>query len=183
MKKFLTIALLSLISFTINAQPPKIPQGIIDSAQKHLKAGSTTVYNDTKSFYQTDVKSVISYGVDKTEQAVDTLYKLLGKGYNQLSKGASHTFQVLKTQQLVKSIHHLILWILGSILLYTFFNNVKKEVKEPTNSAGNIITIVIIGTIAICLMIYNSIHFMEMWTGFINPEYGVYMEILEYLNK
>lgn len=148
---------------------------ILDSASKHIISGSKVAHED--------LKSIVSYGVGKTEQAVDTLYKLLNKGYVQLSKGASHTFEVLKTQQLVKSLHHLFYWVIGIILAFIVAYKYKKYSLNNKANSWEITSLIFITLADIFLFIYNGFNFMEMWTGFINPEYGVYLEILDYLNK
>ena len=172
MKNILVISLGFLILNTtaqINVKP------VIDSASKHIAKASGVVHED--------LKSIVSYGIGKTEQATDTLYKLLNKGYAQLSKGAGHTFEVLKTQQLVKSLHHLFYWILSLVLIVVVTKGFKKYYLNDKKEDWEIIRLLILTGSLIVLFIYNASNFMEMWTGFINPEYGVYMEILEYLNK
>lgn len=176
MKKIIGVFLIGLLMFTSNAQ---IPKQLTDNVSKHLKDGSATIYKDAKAFYHTDVKAVVGYGVDKIEQGVDTLYRLLGKGYQIMSKGAEHTFDVVKTQQLVKSLHHLFYWIIALILTIVIFKKLK-AINESSKEKDYVILIVLLVVDGL-LSWYNGEYFMEMWTGFINPEYGVYMEILKYI--
>lgn len=181
MKKIIT-CLLVFTLFTLNAKDNKA-DSLAKIAVETITKGSQTAYNDAKTFYKEDVRKGINYTVDKIEQSVDTLYKILGKGYNQLSKGAAHTFEVLKTQQLVKSLHHLFYWILGIVIIVILSNKIKAVVKNNKVNDWDFASIIALIILDILLMYMNINNFMEMWTGFINPEYGVYMEILQYLNK
>lgn len=177
MKKIILI-LLCIATASGFAQPPKINvKPLLDTASKHISKATSTVYTDSKEVIATlygDSKEVIGKGIIR----LDTL---LTEGYKQISKGASHTFEVLKTQQLVNSLYYLFYYIVGVILITTFLNNLNKAIKDSND--GIILKTVIFGVLAIFISTWNASNFNVMLTGFINPEYGVYLDILKYIGK
>ena len=80
---------------------------------------SDTIYKDIKSLYKEDLKNVIAFTADKGEQGVKYLFNkadtIIGKAYNTVAKGTVHTYEILKTQQFVKSLHHLFYFIIERI--------------------------------------------------------------------
>ena len=132
----------------------------------------TQVYNDVKSLYKDDLKDVIKYSVNKADT-------LISKGYRVLSKGASHTYDILIYQQRVKSLHHLFYWLIGIILTIVLIFRIKSYIKQCNETNFILLCITII--IAFLLDIYNAINFNEMLTGFMNPEYGAIKEIIQNL--
>lgn len=169
------IAIMSLLTFSLNAGNP--PDDVTNAIAKtssvlatNAKEASTTVYKDTKD--------LIKYSGNVLEKTAVRLDTILSKGYLQLAKGAGHSFEVLKTQQLVKSFHHLFFWVLDVILIFTYFSFIKKcEFSKDSEIAKGIFS----GIVLVVLSVYNYSNFMEMWTGFLNPEYGVYLDIIEFL--
>lgn len=98
-----------------------------------------------------------------------------------VGQGALHTYEILKKQQLVKSMHHACYWLLSIILAIIIFKSINQYRKDNSDIA--FYSILILVAIDISLFIYNGMNFMEMWTGFVNPEYGAIMEIVEFINK
>lgn len=181
MKRIISILLLSFVSFSIlsaqvtgvnigNKGKPLIDASITigDSLTK------TQMYNDLKNLYSNDIKGIIKYGFGRA----DTLAQ---KGFIALAKGVNHTYDVLKTQQLVKSLHHLFYWILAIILMIVITIKLRDYLKEPKEVLGWSLFILVL--LDFGLFFYNGTNFMEMWTGFLNPEYGVYKDIIEVYNN
>lgn len=141
----------------------------------------TQIYNDFKSVYNEDFKAIIKSGVDVSKWAVARVDTIATKGVRIISNAAVHTYEILKTQQLVKSIHHTFYWLLSIILLIIISVRSSKYFKDPTETRGAIL--LVLGIIDVFLFVYNGMNFMELWTGFINPEYGAIKEIIEFTNK
>jgi hypothetical protein len=173
MKKL--FAIIALVSFTTTmfyaTSPPQV-DSIISKASTHINQAGPVIYKDTKE--------LIKYSGNVLEKTAVRLDTLLTHGYKSLSKGAAHTFEVVKDQQVVKSIHHLVYWILSIIILYKFVTALR-SVKDSDN-ASSIILCFVYGILGTFIIIYSSIHFMEMITGFFNPEYGAYLDILDFMN-
>lgn len=168
MKKILTLLALMLTFTTINAIP------------------SDTIYNDVKTLLKDDLKGVVAYTADKGEQGVKYLFNkadtVLNTAYSTITKGSIHTYQILKTQQLVKSFHHLFYFLLGIAMTFVLFYRVKVYLKENSTEASGFV-LVITCILYVVLTIFNAFNFNEMLTGFINPEYGAIKEILELFKK
>lgn len=174
MKKLIILLLCSL-TLTIYSAPIKT-DSIIKTANT-LASGGKLVYDDLKSGVKElkhDAEEILYWSVSRADT-------VLGKGINKLSKTAEHTYTVLKQQQLVKSIHHTIYWILGICMSYVFFRLLSKYIKSDSTSDSETGRLIIIGLGTAILWIYNGFNFMELWTGYINPEYGAIMEIMDYL--
>lgn len=164
MKKILTLLAFMLTFTTISAIP------------------SDTIYKDVKTLLKDDLKGIVAYTADKGEQGVKYLFNkadtVLNTAYSTITKGSIHTYQILKTQQLVKSFHHLFYFLLGIAMTFLIFYRTKIYLKEnSTEESGWILIITVIGYVA--LTVFNAFNFNEMLTGFINPEYGALKEILE----
>jgi len=163
MKKILTLLAFMLTFTTINAIP------------------SDTIYKDVKTILKDDLKGVVAYTADKGEQGVKYLFNkadtILNTAYSSITKGSIHTYQILKTQQLVKSFHHLFYFLLGIIMTFVLFYRIKAWIKDSNDENGIILFITTVSYIV--LTVFNTLNFNEMLTGFINPEYGALKEILE----
>jgi hypothetical protein len=164
MKKILILTFgILLSSLSINAKQQDIPPDSLTAA---------TVYNDIKSLYKDDLKDVVKYSVNKADT-------LLTKGYRVLSKGAAHTYDILRYQQFVKSLHHLFYWLAGLSLTILLIYRIKLYVNNKDEFSLTYIIILFI--ISVSLDVYNASTMNEMLTGFINPEYGAIKEIIETL--
>lgn len=165
MKKYILIAVSFILTScaTIKAEPQNHPPDTLTYTQ---------VYNDVKSLYKDDIKDVIKYSVNKADT-------LISKGYRVLSKGASHTYDILIYQQRVKSIHHLFYFLIGIVLTIILIYRIKAYIKVSSENNGALLTFTIIASVF--LDVYNAINFNEMLTGFMNPEYGAIKEIIQNL--
>jgi hypothetical protein len=179
MKKFksIFIALSMLIPALLSAEKPSMLSRNLDTIMGNLKPAVNSVNKATSTVYG-DTKELIKYGgnvLEKTAVRADTLLM----GALRIGKDVSiHTFNVVKTQQLVKSLHHLFYWLLGILMLFLLLKNLKDALS--TQSSVTSILALFYGVMFTTLTFYNSSHFMEMWTGFFNPEYGAYLDILQY---
>lgn len=178
MKKIAMLIVL-MLSITVNTYGKQtIKDSIVNSAAQAVTSSGKVVYEDLKSAgkdLKGDIEDILHWSVSRTDT-------VLSKGVKTLSNTALHTYDILKMQQLVKSIHHLFFWILGVILSFVFFQLLNTAIKQGIND-GNTVKLLIIGILTAILWFYNTTNFMEMWTGFINPEYGAIMEIIHYLKR
>lgn len=144
-----------------------------------------TIYKDIKSVCKNDLSNAVAYTADKGEEGVKYLFgkadTVLNTAYNAITKGSIHTYQILKTQQLVKSFHHLFYFTLGILMTFLVYYRIKLWLKDDTQGNGTILFLTICTYVA--LTGYNTYNFNEMLTGFINPEYGAMTEILQLMKQ
>lgn len=169
MKKVLILMFsMILVSTSIHAQ---IKDSVsVGTIYKDANGAIATVYDDVKSLYKDDIKDIVKYSVNKADTVLTNGLRILGRG-------ASHTYDILKYQQLVKSFHHLFYWLIGVGLTILVFKKVKEYLKEPKESTGVYLLTVVI--VSVCMDVYNALYFNEMLTGFLNPEYGALKEIID----
>lgn len=165
MKKILTLLSIILTLNTVNAIP------------------SDTIYKDVKSLYKEDLKGVIAFTADKGEQGVKYLFgkadTIVAKAYSAVSKGSIHTYQILKTQQLVKSLHHLFYFIIGILFTFVMYDRIKLYIND--NSDTNLGILIFTSLLYLSLVVFNTCNFNEMLTGFMNPEYGAILEVIQFI--
>jgi len=134
-----------------------------------IKEGTTTVYSDVKDVVKT-----------LTPEARD----LLTKTANKLEKTTNQVWDILVKQQRVWSICYLFMTISAMVLWYRFgiaFDVMKTDVTEAGETKeSNILLVAIYGVLAVFLSILSSQHFIDMVTGFYNPEYGAMKHIIEF---
>lgn len=144
-----------------------------------------TIYKDIKSVCKNDLSSAVAYTADKGEEGVKYLFgkadTVLNTAYSAITKGSIHTYQILKTQQIVKSFHHLFYFILGIVMTFILYSRVKIYISGNTEESGIILFLTIVVYVALAL--FNTYNFNEMLTGFINPEYGAMTEILQLMKQ
>lgn len=176
MKRILMLGMIVLFCSISSAQ-----NKVVDSLAKaaihgsstvytDAKDGVATIYDDVKSLYKDDVKDLAKWSVNKADTVLSNGLRILGRG-------ASHTYDILKYQQLVKSFHHLFYWLIGISLTILVFKKVKQYLADPKESTGVYLIVVI--AVSICMDVYNALYFNEMLTGFLNPEYGALKEIID----
>jgi len=185
-KLFLTLVL--SISLFANAQSEKVVEKTsktIETVYSDSKDGIKTVYNDLKSTTP-QIKNALEALSKELKTTTDSLWHILIK------------------QQLVWSLCFLILF-LGSVFNWFLFykRNFKKldddefvlgkQVEKTGFSSDPVITTDIIIkkdrifsrfvyvhlTICITLSVFSFLHFSDMMTGFINPEFGALKTITE----
>jgi len=173
MKKFLFLALLgSTMAFAQSTKTIDKVSKSIDKNVDKIEKGTKTFYGDVKdgtvTVYQ-DAKDVVKY---LTPEAKNLIVKIAQK----LEKTTDQVWDILVRQQKVWSWCYLLLSISAIILWYRFylqFNVAKtdlteaKEVKEI-----NVVFAVALFIFAVTASCFSSFHFIDMMTGFMNPEYG-----------
>jgi len=142
----------------------------------------TQIYNDFKSLYKDDVKGSATYVVEKGENVVryaaDKADSLLTKTFRNAGHAAGYTFDVLKKQQLVKSIHHLFYWVISIICSIVLYFKIKAYVLSPNERS--LTFILIFSIVDILLFLYNGLNFNEMLTGFFNADFGAMKDLILY---
>ena len=170
MKKFLFLALLgSTMMFAQSAD--KVAKSIDKNVDK-IEKGTKTFYGDVKDGTQTvynDAKNVVKY---LTPEAKNLVLKIAQK----LEKTTDQVWDILVKQQKVWSWCYLMLSISALVLWYRFYMQLgitktdlseTQEVKEI-----NVIFTIALFVFAVVASGYSSFHFIDMMTGFLNPEYG-----------
>lgn len=174
-KRILVLGLMTLFTLTSFSETKPIVKKDTDSLTK------TQIYNDFKSVYNEDFKTIIENGVDLGKWTVGRVDTIVSHGVRVINNAAVHTYNILKTQQLVKSIHHTFYWLVSLVLLVVISIRLKNYLKDPQETQGTIL--VVLAIMDVLLFAYNGANFMEMWTGYLNPEYGAIKEIIEFTNK
>lgn len=175
MKKYIIVALLSILSISVMAQE----KGVIDKV-------ATTVGNAVDSGKKAVTDAV--YVMD-TSSNFRKIYTDVKEGIGDLSSslkvGAEHVYTVLVKQQIVNAIVDL-MWVLILIACIIMFSrNIGPAFKEDKYDVGpaglKCIMSAVIGLLFFMgLLITNS--FNEMVMGFINPEYGAIKDIIDIVN-
>lgn len=177
MKKFLFLALLgSVMSFGQNTD--KIAKSIDKNVDK-IEKGTSTVYGDVKDGTKTvynDAKDAVKY---LTPEAKNLIVKIAQK----LEKTTDQVWDILVRQQKVWSWCYLALTISSIFLWFRFYAqlNVTKtdlnetgEMKEVNGAFTALLLIM-----AVVASGFSSYHFIDMATGFLNPEYGAMKNIYQ----
>jgi len=149
-----------------------------------------TIYNDGKS----GVGTVYEDGKDLTKQ----LYadsKVLGSKIEETLKSIAEglkttsikAWEILVKQQLVWSLCYLFLTLLSLYSIYRFFNQ-WKYMTEDKDESGDIkasqgVLTLMLGIIAFVSSIISGIHFEQMITGFVNPEFGALRTLFEMIQN
>jgi hypothetical protein len=163
-------------SMTMFAQSDKISKSIDKNVDK-IEKGTSTVYGDvkdgTKTVYQ-DAKDVVKY---LTPEAKNMIIKIA----NKLEKTTDQVWDILVRQQKVWSWCYLLLSISALVLWYRFylqFNVTKTDLTDVSEVKEiNVIFSVVLFIFATSASAFSSFHFVDMMTGFMNPEYGAMKSI------
>lgn len=146
------------------------------NASKDAVTGVKGVYNDGKDAIGTIYSDVKSLG-PKVESAINEL----AKG---LKVGAESVWKILVKQQKVWSWCYLIGMIITIVSWINFWYRFKiyyhRYRFEDTSWSGAAILITIVTFVISCgLSVMSITHLEPMMTGFINPEWGAMMNIVE----
>lgn len=131
------------------------------------KVTVSTVYND--------MKSGINQNSPKIEKALKELSVSLKTTVDQL-------WQILVDQQRVYAVGYLIVFLITIGSWYHFWYRYNQGIEhkwDDFNSGTYIIPVIITLVISIVGTILESIHFMDMLTGFFNPKFGALKTITE----
>jgi len=180
MKKFLFLALLS--STMMFSQSDKAIDKALNKADKivtNTKNGVGTVYGDLKDGTTTvysDVKDGIKALSPEAKHLLEETAKKLEKTTDQL-------WEILVKQQRVWSLCYLLLTISSIVLWYrasSQFKLMKTDLEETGEmKTANIALTIIFVAFATTLSVLSSIHFIDMMTGFFNPEFGAMKNIYQ----
>lgn len=194
MKKIFLLSLLMLFSVTIFAQEKATESrkfvDVVTDAQQAVGQSVETVYNDSKSVVETaykDAKSTVEYITPKIEKAVQELA-------DGLAVGATELFEILVLQQVVFAIVYTLILILSILFCTAFFKEIRKLKFNDSNSGVDIAdkksitlqssilsTFYLVGASITAVIVLSNLVTIVM--GFVNPEYGAIMEILNYAEK
>lgn len=183
-----------------SAKIVKESSGVIEKGKNAVE----TVYTDGTDAVSTvynDGKGVISTAYEDIKASVQHMTPVVGDAVESLAKGlkvgAEELFKILVLQQVVYSVVYTIVLIMMVLLLMAFIKEKKKYLvylKEYTNNKDIsqnkssvamqhwIFMLIYISGVVItgAIFISNIIPFVM---GYVNPEYGAVMEILEYAQK
>lgn len=140
-----------------------------------VNAQDTVTYN-TKTGVVVDevitrVETAIATLADKLQQPAEHVYKVL------IQQQTVNAYVVLSTTILLIVLVMISLYLSLNKNSYKYYNDGSVDEVKPTAFIG-----FIAGTLAfLALLIYVCNNFIEMTTGFFNPEYGAIKEILNYL--
>ncbi len=179
MKKILTLGLIAVSTLVFAQTTTQVVDKTLDkvgnSANNIANKASdavSTVYGDGKSVVQqvySDAKSV----APKLEEAI----KELAHG---LKVGAGQVWDIIVKQQLVWSWCILMVLILTCISWCHFWYRMKiGNSNNNWDNNGHVWGAFITCCVAITGTILTGIHFSDMMTGFINPEYSAMKTIAE----
>jgi hypothetical protein len=171
----LKLLFVALMTMTLSFAQEKQVDKIIDNS----KDGVSTVYNDGKEAVSTVYKDVKSMS-PKVEEAVKSLAEQFKTTTNAL-------WNILVKQQLVWSYCFLFLTLLSLYSVYKFFNQYSKTVSDVDDDGdikqSNFALSLILGAIALSSSIVSGVHFEQMITGFVNPEFGALQTIMKIATK
>jgi hypothetical protein len=171
MKKLFLLSLLAVIGLTYTAQSSTVTETVkaVSDVADTVKTAVTdgVAFVDTSGLYRqiyTDVKSGLSGLADG------------------LKVGVEHVYAVLVKQQVVKSITNIIVLFTFVFLAFLFANKVYPWATENEKSSdGFSLVIYGFGIFLILIPAMIEIGTLEKTvTGFINPEYGAIMQIMEW---
>jgi gas vesicle protein len=149
-----------------------------------------TAYQDGKSATST----VYSDGKDIVKQLYEDSKHLGGKlegAISYVAEGLKTTsikaWEILVKQQLVWSYCFLFLTLLSLYSIYRFFNQWKIMNSDLDESGdvkqSHIALTFVLGVVAVVSSITSGIHFEQMITGFVNPEFGALRTLFEIIQQ
>ena len=166
MKKLLFM-LLAFTTLTINA----------NSVEKLTKS-VTNVVDSTK------IATVNGVNFVDTSSTFKTMYQDVKSGIMGLAEGlkvgAEHVYIILVKQQVVKAVTWLILSIFSLIIFYFFCKGFKKGIDEDWGERLVPYTL-FLGGASLIFIVICGLNIETMVTGFINPEYGAIMDIINFV--
>lgn len=201
MKKFFLLSIILLVSLSMTPQETAVEKTVTQAfAQtnktlekvavdvKELKNSTTvkgelaeinkgvsTVYNDSKSVVTTvyqDIKNM----TPEIKNALEQLAKALKTTSEELWK-------ILVRQQKVYSYAILISLLFSIGVMYSFIKALTKYHNQTLPASEfQIVYLILTGILTISGIVFQATHIVQMFTGFVNPEYGALMEIINFAN-
>lgn len=103
-----------------------------------------------------------------------------------LGVAVNNVFDVIVKQQLVKSIVHVVIAIIFLILIRSLIKSYKKIKSDPLTKNDDNYTVprlLSIVVLSIAFLILSGVYMIETITGFVNPEFGAYQDIIMFIKN
>lgn len=157
----------------------KATSNAVGTAYQDGKSATATVYGDSKDIVKQLYEDSKHLG-GKLEGAIS----YVAEGLKTTSIKA---WEILVKQQLVWSYCFLFLTLLSLYSVYRFFNQWKIMVTD-TDESGDVkqshITLTfVLGVVAVVSSLTSGLHFEQMITGFVNPEFGALRTLFEIIQQ
>lgn len=177
MKKILVLGMMLIASTTFaqssdNAIAKAIDKGstVVESSGNAITKATEKVYSDGTAIVK-EAYSITKDIAPKVEEAL----KSLGTS---LKVGAGNVWDILVKQQRVWSICTLI-GLIASIFAWVHFWK-RMDILNKQDTEGAFAAALITFGLALTGSIVVGVHFTEMITGFVNPEFGAMNSVVEY---
>lgn len=180
MKKFIFFMILFCTVFSVHSQ-------IMSSTKEDTITIDHISYTRLREY----VEQIPSSIPDSAKVTFSHVYNDMKEGIlgiaAALKVGTENVYKILIRQQIVKSCSKIILFIIGFIMLYFPLNRYinKKEILRDKDGEPTLLGVVRTMQFATggFLFFYGIISSDDIITGFINPEYGAIMEIMDFVKK
>lgn len=157
----------------------KATSNAVGTAYQDSKSATATVYGDSKNIVKQLYEDSKHLG-SKLEGAIS----YVAEGLKTTSIKA---WEILVKQQLVWSYCFLFLTLLSLYSVYRFFNQWKimnSDLDESEDiKQSHIVLTFVLGVVAVVSSLASGIHFEQMITGFVNPEFGALRTLFEIIQQ
>lgn len=190
MKNFILLLCFIFSISTLNAAES---ESIVDKTKSTISNAKDSI---SSTLSEIDTSSMSKQFYNDVKSAVSAL----AAG---LKTGVEHVVFVLIKQQVVYSVVNILLYVILTIIIIVGVNFTRKTYNNHLTKCGwdgkssaysidvedsslgilSVLLSVILMVITICSVIFICDSFTDTVTGFVNPEYGAYKEILEYIKK
>ena len=172
----------------------------LNNVTQNVKQSSEALKKTTNAVGQVydDSKTVVGTLYGDSKELTKQLYsdsKLLGSklenALTYVAEGLKTTsikaWEILVKQQLVWSYCFLFLTLLSVYSVYRFFNQWKTMNSDVDESGdikqSHIILTFMLGVVAVVSSLASGLHFEQMITGFVNPEFGALRTLFEIIQQ
>jgi len=183
MKKIFSILVIIITMNSIYAQDTSFKENLtaVQKTAETVKETTKQVVDQVKSIDTSSIQEHLKdVNVNVDSLNVDSEFKedikvFLKTMASELSTTIDHVFDVIVTQQVVKSIALLI----PLLLLFIFtLTSISRTLKKTIENVNYVVPIVL----SIATIIYASKTLMVILTGIINPEFGAYQDIITFVS-
>ena len=150
----------------------------------------STVYDDGKSATATvygDGKDIVKQLYEDSKHLGSKLEGAISYVAEGLKTTSIKAWEILVKQQLVWSYCFLFLTLLSVYSIYRFFNQWKTMNSDVDESGdikqSHIILTFMLGVVAVVSSLASGLHFEQMITGFVNPEFGALRTLFEIIQQ
>ena len=150
----------------------------------------STVYDDGKSATATvygDGKDIVKQLYEDSKHLGSKLEGAISYVAEGLKTTSIKAWEILVKQQLVWSYCFLFLTLLSVYSIYRFFNQWKTMNSDVDESGdikqSHIILTFMLGVVAVVSSLASGLHFEQMITGFVNPEFGALRTLVEIIQQ